>query len=80
MSFNPFVFITYSHSHQINGDAIYGTKPWSVAQNQSDVNAFYTNKNNVTLCFLRLRHDGEVQVLLLWEHQKPPLPRLLVLY
>jgi len=30
---------------RINGDAIYATKPWKVAQNQSNINAFYTTKN-----------------------------------
>jgi len=29
---------------KVNGEAIYGSKPWTVAQNQSDIQAFYTTK------------------------------------
>jgi len=29
---------------KVNGDAIYATKPWTVAQNQSSIDAYYTTK------------------------------------
>ena len=35
---------------KVNGDAIYGTRPWSVAQNQSNINGFYTTKGNSVYC------------------------------
>jgi alpha-L-fucosidase len=31
---------------KVNGDAIYKTKPWKVAQNQTDVGAYYTTKDS----------------------------------
>lgn len=31
---------------KVNGDAIYGTQPWTVAQNQTSINAFYTTKGS----------------------------------
>ena len=32
---------------KVNGEAIYKTKPWKIAQNQTDVGAYYTTKDNV---------------------------------
>ena len=32
---------------KVNGEAIYKTKPWKVAQNQTDVGAYYTTKDDV---------------------------------
>ena len=31
---------------KVNGEAIYKTKPWKIAQNQTDVGAYYTTKDD----------------------------------
>lgn len=37
----------------VNGDAIYGTRPWTVCQNETALDLFYTTKGNTLYAILR---------------------------
>jgi alpha-L-fucosidase len=48
---------------KVNGEAIYGTKPWQTCQNETKSNVYYTTKNNTLYVhFIKWPQDSTLEL------------------
>ena len=47
----------------VNGEGVYGTKPWKVCQNETAANVYYTTKDEILYAHFRIWPENDVIVL-----------------